>query len=146
MYATQVADVEVDLETGKIRVRKIFAAHDAGTIINPDGARGQLEGAIAQGVGATLMEEMVVVDGTVTNPSFSEYKIPTTLDVPEVESIFVETYNENGPFGAKGIGEPALAATPSAIANAIYNATGARVTSLPITPEKVLKALREIRK
>jgi carbon-monoxide dehydrogenase large subunit len=144
MYATQVADVEVDTQTGKITVHKIFAAHDAGTIINPDGARGQLEGAIAQGVGATLMEEMVVVDGTVTNPSFSEYKIPTTLDVPEVESIFVETYNENGPFGAKGIGEPALAATPAAIANAIFNATGARVTSMPITPEKVLKALREI--
>ncbi|MBZ0123206.1 MAG: xanthine dehydrogenase family protein molybdopterin-binding subunit [Roseovarius sp.] len=143
MYATQIADVEVDLETGTTRVRKIWAAHDAGTIINPEGARGQIEGALAQGIGTALMEEMVVDHGTVINPSFSEYRIPTALDVPESETIFVETYNENGPFGAKGIGEPALAATPSAIANAVYNATGARITSLPITPEKVLKALKE---
>ena len=144
MYATHVADVEVDLETGKVKVLKVVAAHDAGTIINPDGAEGQIEGGVAQGLGATLCEEMRVSDGIVTNPSFAEYKIPTTMDVPEIVPVLVEAPHAEGPHGAKGLAEPALAPTAPAIANAIFNATGARVTSLPITPEKVLQALRQI--
>lgn len=146
MYATHVADVEVDLETGKVKVLKVVAAHDAGTIINPDGAAGQIEGGVVQGLGATLCEEMLVSDGIVTNPSFAEYKIPTTMDVPEIVTVLVEAPHAEGPYGAKGLAEPALAPTAPAIANAIFNATGARITSLPITPEKVLQALRQIGK
>ncbi len=96
-----------------------------------------------QGLGATLCEEMRVSDGIVTNASFAEYKIPTTMDVPEIVPVLVEVPHDEGPYGAKGLAEPALAPTAPAIANAIFNATGARVTSLPITPEKVLRALRQ---
>ena len=144
MYATQVADVEVDLETGKVTLLKIVAAHDAGKIINPNDAEGQIEGGVVQGVGATLHEEMVVNDGYVMNPSFAEYKIPSAMDIPKIVPVFVETSHNEGPYGAKGLGEPVLAPTSPAIANAIFNATGARVTSLPITPEKVLQALKEL--
>jgi carbon-monoxide dehydrogenase large subunit len=146
MYATHVADVEVDLETGKVKVLKVVAAHDAGTIINPDGATGQIEGGVVQGLGATLCEEMLVSEGIVTNPSFAEYKIPTAMDVPEIVPVLVEVPHAEGPYGAKGLAEPALAPTAPAIANAIFNATGARITSLPITPEKVLQALGQIGK
>jgi CO/xanthine dehydrogenase Mo-binding subunit len=146
MYATHSADVEVDLETGKVRVLKLVAVHDAGTLINPDGAEAQIEGGVAQGLGATLQEEMLVQDGVVINPSFAEYKIPATMDIPEIVPIFVESFpHEEGPFGAKGLGEPVLAPTSPAIANAIYDAIKVRVTSLPITPEKVLRGLRELK-
>ncbi|MCC6197523.1 MAG: xanthine dehydrogenase family protein molybdopterin-binding subunit [Burkholderiales bacterium] len=144
MYATHVADVEVDVETGQVKVLRMVAVHDAGTIINPDGAEGQIEGGVVQGLGAALCEEMLVRDGIVTNPSFAEYKIPTAMDVSEIVPVLVEAPHADGPYGAKGLAEPALAASPPAIANAIFNATGARITSLPITPEKVLQALRQI--
>ena len=146
MYATHVADVEVDTETGEIKVLTLVAAHDAGKIINPEGAEGQVEGGAVQGLGATLYEEMLVNDGVVTNPTFADYKIPTTMDVPVIVPVFVETSHDEGPYGAKGLGEPVLAPTSPAIANAIFNATGVRITSLPITPEKVLRALKEIGK
>ena len=146
MYATHIADVEVDLETGKVEVLKLVAVHDAGRLINPDGAEVQIEGGVAQGLGATLHEEMLVQDGIVTNPTFAEYKIPATMDIPEIVPIFVESFpHEEGPFGAKGLGEPVLAPTSPAIANAIYNATKVRITSLPITPEKVLRGLGELK-
>ena len=119
---------------------KIVAAHDAGTIINPDGAEGQIEGGVVQGLGAALCEEMLVGEGIVTNPSFAEYKIPTSMDVPEIVPVLVGAPHADGPYGAKGLAEPALAPTAPAIANAVFNATGARITSLPITPEKVLRA------
>jgi carbon-monoxide dehydrogenase large subunit len=143
MYATHVADVEVDLDTGQVKVLRVVAVHDAGRIINPDGAAGQIEGGVVQGLGAAMCEEMLVTDGIVTNPSFAEYKIPTSMDVPEIVALTVETPHSEGPYGAKGLSEPALAPTAPAVANAIFNATGARVTSLPITPEKVLAALKE---
>jgi CO/xanthine dehydrogenase Mo-binding subunit len=146
MYATHVADVEVDLETGKVKVLRLVAVHDAGRLINPDGAEAQIEGGVAQGLGATLHEEMIVRDGIVTNPTFAEYKIPATMDIPEIVPIIIESFpHEEGPFGAKGLGEPVLAPTSPAIANAIYDATGVRVTSLPITPEKVLRGLGELK-
>jgi len=145
MYATHVADVEVDLRTGRVRVLRVVAAHDVGRAINPAGIEAQIEGGVAQGLGATLHEEMVVRDGIVTNPSFAEYKLPTTLDVPEVVPVIVEDPHDEGPYGAKGLGEPVLAPTSPAVANAVFAATGVRITELPITPEKVLRALRATR-
>ena len=143
MYATQIADVEVDAETGRVKVLRIVAAHDAGTIINPEGAEGQIVGGVVQGLGTTLCEEMHVTDGVITNPTFVDYKLPTTMDVPEIVTGFVDSFHDEGPFGAKGLSEPALAPTSAAVANAVYDAIGARITSLPITPEKILHALSQ---
>ena len=141
MYATQIADVEVDVETGRVKILRIVAAHDAGTIINPEGAESQIVGGVVQGLGTTLCEQMHVSEGVITNPTFVDYKLPTTMDIPEIVTGFVETFHEEGPFGAKGLSEPALAPTSAAVANAICNAVGVRITSLPITAEKVLNAL-----
>jgi CO/xanthine dehydrogenase Mo-binding subunit len=145
MYASHVADVEVDQATGRVRVLRVAAAHDVGSAINPAGVEAQIEGGVVQGLGATLHEEMLVRDGVVANPSFVEYKIPTTLDVPEIVPIIVEDPHEDGPYGAKGLGEPVLAPISPAVANALHQALGARITDLPITPEKVLRALRSAR-
>jgi CO/xanthine dehydrogenase Mo-binding subunit len=146
MYATHVADVEVDTETGQVTVLRVVAAHDAGRIINPDGAEAQVEGGVVQGLGATLHEEMIVKDGITLNPTFAEYKIPATMDVPEIIPVFVETEHDEGPYGAKGLGEPVLAPISPAVANAVFDAVGVRIPSLPITPEKVLCALEENRR
>ncbi len=145
MYATHVADVEVDLETGRVRVLRVVAAHDVGKAINPSGVEAQLEGGVVQGLGATLSEDLIVRNGVVLNPSFVEYKIPTTLDVPEIVPIIVESPHEDGPYGAKGLAEVVLAPTSAAVANALFNATGVRITDLPITPEKVLRGLRALK-
>jgi len=146
MYATHVADVEVDIETGQVTVLRVVAAHDAGRIINPDGAEAQIEGGVVQGLGATLHEEMIVKDGIILNPTFAEYKIPATMDVPEIIPVFVETEHDEGPYGAKGLGEPVLAPISPAVANAVFDAVGVRIPSLPITPGKVLCALEENRR
>ncbi len=146
MYATQIADVEVDLETGRVKVLRIVAAHDVGKAINPADVEAQIEGGVTQGLGATLHEELLVSDGIAANPTFGDYKLPTTMDIPEIVPVIVEEPHEEGPFGAKGLGEPVLAPTSPAIANAIFNATGVRITSLPITAEKVLKGLKELGK
>lgn len=140
-FATQVAEVEVDTETGKVEVLNIVAAHDVGTAINPLNVLGQIEGGCAMGVGYALLEEVIVEKGVIQNPSLSQYILPTTLDMPNVYGIIVEDPEASGPFGAKGVGEPALIPTAAAIANAIYDAIGVRFFSLPITPEKILEAL-----
>jgi len=142
-FATQVIEVEVDTETGQVEVLKIIAAHDVGRAINPMLVEGQIEGGVSMGVGYALMEEVITVRGQIINNNFSDYLIPTILDIPEVTSIIIEDAEPTGPFGAKGVGEPALIPTAAAIANAVYNAIGVRIYSLPITPEKVLHALAE---
>lgn len=142
-FATQVAEVEIDEETGEVKVLKIVAAHDTGKTINAAMAEGQIEGAIVQGIGFALMEKLILNNGKVVNDGFLDYKIPTIGDVPEIETILIETDDPCGPFGAKGIGEPGLVPTAPAIVNAIYNATGIRIKELPITPEKILRALKE---
>ena len=142
-FATQAAEVEIDEETGEVKVLGIVAAHDTGKTINAAMAEGQIEGAIVQGIGFALMEKLILNNGKVVNDGFLDYKIPTIGDVPEIETILIETDDPYGPFGAKGIGEPGLVPTAPAIVNAIYNATGIRIKELPITPEKILRALKE---
>lgn len=141
-FACQIAEVEVDTETGQVNLLNFVAAHDVGRAINPQTTEGQIHGGVAQGVGWALMENMVTEEGKILNPNFRDYVIPGPLDLPPIKSILVEPIEPNGPYGAKGIGEPALNPAPAAIANAIYNAIGVRITELPITPEKILKALR----
>ena len=138
VWGTQIAEVEVDTVTGEVKVLEMWAAHDVGRAINPQGVEGQIEGAIAQGVGYGLKEEF-----NPKRPGFSAYKLPTSLDMPEVHSIIIENPDPNSPLGAKGIGEPALLATAPAILNAIYDAVGVRITRLPATPERILEALKE---
>lgn len=143
VFGAQVAEVEVDTETGQVTVLRVVAAHDVGKAINPMAVEGQLEGAIAQGVGMALTEKVIWENGTVVNRQLADYKLPTTLDVPKVTTILVETDDPYGPFGAKGVGEAGLVPTAAAIANAIYDAIGVRIRELPITPEKILAALRK---
>lgn len=142
MYAAQAAQVEVDTETGEVRILKIAAAHDLGKALNPLICQGQIEGSLAFGVGAALMEEMVLEGGKVLNPSFMDYLLPTALDVPAFVPILVETPHPQGPYGAKGFADAAVCAVEPAVANAIYDAVGVRMMGGPMTPEKVLRALK----
>jgi CO/xanthine dehydrogenase Mo-binding subunit len=141
-FATQIAEVEVDTETGKVDVLKIVAAHDVGKAINKVGVEGQISGGVAQGVGYALIEEVELNQGKIKNPSFTGYLIPTVLDMPEIVPIIVEEYEPTGPYGAKGVGEPAMLPTAAAILNAIYDAVGIRITEMPATPEKILALLK----
>ncbi len=141
-FATQWAEVEVDTETGQVEVLRVVAAHDVGRAVNPLAVEGQVEGGCAMGLGYALMEEVVIAGGVIANPRLSSYLIPTACDCPEVTTIIVEDAEKTGPFGAKGVGEPALIPTAPAIANAVSNALGIRFYDLPITPEKILRALK----
>lgn len=142
VFATQMAEIEVDRETGEIKVAKLTAAHDLGWAINPMSAEGQIEGALSQGLGYALKEEVHCKDGKLINPNFTDYKLINAFDMPPVECILVQTNDPEGPFGAKGLGEPGLVPTAAAIANAFYHATGIRMKELPITSEKVLRELK----
>jgi CO/xanthine dehydrogenase Mo-binding subunit len=141
-FATNIVEVEVDAETGQVRVIRAVGAQDCGTVINPDGVEGQIVGGMIIGLGYGLFEEMITREGQVLNPSFLDYRLPTALDVPEVLPLIVKNYDDNGPFGAKGAGNSSVINLASAISNALYNAAGVRVTELPITPEKVLEGTR----
>jgi len=140
-YGAHAVEVAVDVETGEITVLKSVGAHDVGQAINPDAVAGQIEGGAAQGQGYALSEELIYREGKLQTPSFSEYLIPTAMDVPRIQAIILESRSGLGPFGAKGIGEPALTPVAPAIANAVADAIGVRVHALPITPEKVVAAL-----
>jgi CO/xanthine dehydrogenase Mo-binding subunit len=143
VYATQIAEVEVDDETGEVEVLRIVASHDCGTAINPMLVEGQVEGGVSMGVGFALQEEILFNDkGVQVNPNLTNYIMPTSLDMPAVEVDIVDNYDPSGPFGAKGVGEPTLVPTAAAIANAIYDAVGVRVYSLPATAEKVHAGLK----
>jgi len=143
VYAAQVAEVEVDTETGEVDLLKMYAVHDCGTAVNPMFVEGQVSGGISMGVGYGLLEELVTKDGYVINGNLRDYVIPTILDSPDIEVDLVQEPEPTGPFGAKGVGEPVLLPTAPAIVNAIYDAVGVRIRSLPATPEKILKALKE---
>jgi len=142
MFATHAAEVEVDVETGTVKVLKIAAAHDVGRAINPVLCEQQIEGAVVMGLSNTLFEEFKMEKGRILNDSLADYKVATMLDLPVIVSMLVESGHPEGPFGAKGIGEPAAAPTAPAIANAIFDAVGIRLRDLPITPEKVIAALK----
>lgn len=140
-YGAQAVEVAVDTETGEITLLKSVACHDVGRAINPTSVEGQIAGGSTQGLGYALMEDFVMEDGVIQTPSLSEYLVPTARDFPTTNVIILESGTGLGPFGAKGIGEPALTPAAPAVANAVANATGVRVHELPITPEKVLAAL-----
>lgn len=142
IFGTQGAEVEVDLETGKVKVLNFVAAHDVGQVLSRQAIKGQIYGGVVQGLGYALTEEYRTNKGKNLNPNFLDYKILSAPDIDfPIEIECVETHDIAGPFGAKGVGEPGLVPTAPAIANAVYDAIGVRIKSLPITPEKVLKAL-----
>jgi CO/xanthine dehydrogenase Mo-binding subunit len=141
-FSAQVAEVEVDPDTGAITVRKFVTAHDVGTIHNPLTHQGQIDGAIMQGVGYALMEQLVSEDGHISTLSMGEVKTPTMQDMPALVTVLVASPGGNGPYGAKTIGEQPLPPVAPAIANAVYDAVGVRIQDLPITAEKVLAALQ----
>ncbi len=139
----QSVEVEVDRKTGQVKILRVYAAQDAGKAIHPENCAGQIEGGVSMGFGFALLEQMLFKNGIALNPSFLSYKIPSALDVPEVTPFIVECDHPDGPYGAKGMGETMNIPTPPAIANAIYNAVGVRIKSLPITPDKILEALKQ---
>lgn len=142
-FGCQIAEVEVDPDTGQVTVTHMTAAHDVGRAINPMATEGQVQGGVTQGLGWTLMEDMVYEDGKLMNPDFVDYIVPSAFDVPPIETILVEPVEPNGPYGAKGIGEPALNPTMAAITNAVYDATGVRITSLPVNPQHLLAQIKK---
>jgi xanthine dehydrogenase molybdenum-binding subunit len=145
VFGTQGAEVEVDTETGEVKILRMAAAHEVGKVLNPEGLKGQIYGALAQGIGYALYEELQSEQGRILNPNFRDYKIPTIqeMDFP-IDLDFIEIPDTYGPFGAKGIAEPGLVPTAPAIANAVYDAVGVRIRDLPITPEKVLQGLKKL--
>jgi CO/xanthine dehydrogenase Mo-binding subunit len=144
IFGTQGAEVEVDRETGKVKVLNFVAAHDVGKVINQQTIKGQIYGGIVQGLGYSLCEEYKSRNGKIVNPNFLDYKIFSAADMDfPIHVECIETHDVEGPFGAKGVGEPGLVPTAPAIANAVYDAIGVRIKDLPITPEKILTALKE---
>jgi len=142
-FATQGALVSVDVHTGQVELLDMVACHDVGKAVNPAAVIGQIEGAISMGMGFGLMEEVKVQNGVIQNPNLSQYYIPTSLDMPDISASYVETAEASGPFGAKGIGEPALVPTAPAILNAISAATGVRPAEIPATPEVLWNLLNK---
>jgi len=143
-YGAHGAEVEVDEETGQVRILRYVACHDVGRAIHMQRVEGQIEGAVAQGVGYALSEEVQIdEDGACTSTLFADYLIPTSLDLPEIRAIALEIHPGKGPLGARGVGEPPIGPPAPALAAAIHNATGAWMTQLPMTPERILAAMRE---
>ncbi|MEW6170372.1 MAG: molybdopterin cofactor-binding domain-containing protein [Candidatus Omnitrophota bacterium] len=142
-FEAQIAIVEVDKETGKVKILKIIDAHDVGRAINPMAVEGQIEGSLIMGIGYSLFEDLKFKNGICPNPNLFNYRIPRSTDTVEIETILIETNDKEGPFGAKGMGESSLLPTAAAIANAIYDAIGVRITDLPILPQKILSALKK---
>lgn len=145
-FGAQRVTVEVDDETGKVDIIDVVAVNDAGKIINPVLAEGQTQGGTAMGIGYAIMEQIELNNGSIKNRNFSNYIIPTSKDMPNIKSIFVEEDEKTGPYGAKGFGEPAMIPTAPAIINAIYDAVGVRIYDLPATCDKVLMAIKNKQK
>jgi len=140
-FGSLVAEVKVDTDTGQVTVENIWGAHDVGKALNPMAVEGQLEGSWHMGMGQALSEQMKYHKGLLVNGNLIDYQVPTTVDTPDIHTIIIETIDPEGPFGAKECGEGALHPIIPAIANAVYDAVGVRITSLPISPEEILKAM-----
>ncbi len=140
-FGAQVVEVEVDEETGQVKLHKVTAAHDCGKAINPLSVEGQLQGAVHMGLGGAVSEQLLFAEGQVLNPTFADYKLLSAADMPEVETIIVEAFTPEGPYGSKEAGEGVPVAMAPAVANAVYDAIGVRIENLPVTPEKILRAL-----
>jgi len=145
-YTACVVELTVDVDTGAVELDDVWIAHDIGRALNPVLAQGQIEGCVYMGIGEALMERTSYVHGLPKFPSMLGYKSPTTLEMPQVHTILVESADPGGPFGAKEVGQGPLLPVIPAIANAIFHATGVRIDEVPITPEKVLAALDQRRK
>jgi CO/xanthine dehydrogenase Mo-binding subunit len=143
-FGATVAEVEVDTDTGIVTVKKLTAAYDVGKALNPMSVEGQIEGASAMGLGYAISEKVIWENGKFVNDNFKDYRLPGAADVPPVESLLIEPIDPDGPFGAKGMAEAALVPMAPAIANAVYDAIGVRITELPITPEKILRSLGKL--
>ena len=142
--SAQIAEVKVDLETGQVRVLRITAAHDCGRAINRTQVEGQMQGCVSMGFGEALMEEVVFhPDGRIANPNLADYRIPTSLDIPDIDAIVIESNEPNGPFGAKEVGEGGIMPVIPAILNAIYDATGVMIDELPASPERILRGMKK---
>jgi len=142
-FSANVVEAEVDTETGETRVTRVVSGHDCGKVVNPTTGEGQIEGGVVQGLGYALTEEHFLKDGRIVNDQFSTYIIPTSMDVPEIQSLIVEHEYPWGPYGAKGLGETPIIAVAPAVTAAIAHATGVRLVEIPATPERVWAALRE---
>ena len=142
-YGAHAVEISVDVDTGEVEVLKSVAAHDVGQCINPAAVEGQIQGGARNGQGFALSEEMLYEEGRLVTPSFSEYLMPTAMDMPKVECILLESRSGVGPFGAKGIGEPAMTPVAPAIANAVADAIGMRVFEMPLTLERVVMAMKQ---
>ena len=140
-FAAQAVLADVSLTTGQVRVRRIVSAHDVGRALNPLAAEGQIHGGIHMGLGYALCEELVIREGRVLNPQFMDYALLSAADMPEISVCLIETLDEAGPFGAKGLGESGVIPVAAALANAVKDAVGVRLTELPMTPERVFRAL-----
>jgi 4-hydroxybenzoyl-CoA reductase subunit alpha len=142
-FGAQIAEVEVDQETGMVRLLRMTVAHDVGRAINPLAVEGQMDGQVFSGMGQTLFEECLIEQGQILNQSRMDYRLPRTFEVPGMEHIIVETNDPYGPFGAKEVGEGPIACNPHAIAGAVSNAIGYTLTEFPLTPERVLEGMRK---
>jgi CO/xanthine dehydrogenase Mo-binding subunit len=142
-FATVIAEVQVDRATGRVTVLRAVEGNDCGTVINPDGAEGQIDGGMAMGLGYAVLEKLAIRNGQVFTTSFLDYRLPTALDVPVTDRFTVANHDENGPFGAKGVGNVSVLSMAPAVANAVRAAVGVRIRELPITPEKILQGLEE---
>ena len=141
-FAAQVAEVAVDPQTGEVTLRRLTTAHDTGMIMNPVGHQGQIDGGVVQGIGYGLIEYLPVREGRVEVANFGEYKIPTVKDIPALKTVIIASDEGVGPYKVKGIGENPISPAAPAIANAIEDAVGVRIKDLPITAEKIYRALR----
>ena len=143
-FAAQISEVEIDKETGEIKVKEVWDVHDCGQVINPALLHAQVHGALFMGMGEAIWEEVRFdKNGKIVNPNLSDYRLPTALDMPKVTSELVESYDSAGPWGVKEVGEGATIPTMGCFANAILDAAGVSVNSLPLSYEKVWRALRE---
>lgn len=142
-FEAQIVEVEVNTDTGEVKLLEIWDAHDIGKAINPQSVEAQIEGSLAMGIGYSFYEDLKFKNGRVLNANFAGYRVPRSIGIPKMNCLMIETNDPEGPFGAKGMGEASLLPTSAAIANAVEDAVGVRLMDLPITPDKIIKALKE---